>query len=107
MGPQPTLNCWEYQGCERQPGGRLESEHGPCPVATAEALHGSNGGINGGRSCWAVDDTLCGGEPSGPQEHKIHECRKCSFRSRVQIEAGLELMPDSELRSRLLVSESK
>jgi len=91
------LNCWEYQGCERGPGGRKSANGEQCPASTAEALDGRNSGKNGGRACWVVPGTLCDGMVSGPFEEKYHECRKCAFHARVQIEEGLELEPNTEL----------
>ena len=107
MGSPSFLNCWEYQGCGREPGGRRAGELGSCPASTETELDGTHGGANGGRACWMIDDTLCGGRPSGPHEHKIHECRKCAFRSRVQVEQGMDLHDDEALISRLRVADSK
>lgn len=84
-------NCWEYQGCERGPGGRRSFDGGRCPASDAAELDGANSGSNGGRSCWVVTDTMCSGRPSGPFEIKIHECRKCSFYARVHVEEGLAI----------------
>ncbi|HET6498959.1 MAG TPA: hypothetical protein VFH17_07915 [Coriobacteriia bacterium] len=83
------LNCWEYQGCERGPGGRHWTRGNGCPVGRERALDGANGGTNAGRACWVVTGTLCDGTTSGRYEHKIHECRKCSFYARVHVEEAL------------------
>lgn len=85
-----TLNCWEYQGCERGPDGARVGELGACPSAEERSLNGSNHGTNGGRACWVVSGTLCEGEVSGDFEDKRNECRKCAFFRRVQVEEGLE-----------------
>lgn len=105
--PNSILNCWEFQGCGREPGGDRAGERGPCPASTEAALDGAHGGANGGRSCWTIDDTLCGGEPSGAHEHKIHECRKCAFHLRVQVEQGMKLLSDTELLTRVRATRSK
>ncbi|MDF1542725.1 MAG: hypothetical protein RQ731_06600 [Anaerosomatales bacterium] len=83
------LDCWEYQGCGRGPGGRRSRNGQRCPAASCDALDGANGGTNAGRACWVVADTLCSGKPCGDYERKIHECRKCSFFARVHVEEGL------------------
>ncbi len=95
------LNCWEYQGCGRGPGGPRSANGGRCPASTEESLDGANGGANGGRACWVVEGTLCDGRLSGPYEEKIHVCRKCSFYARVQIEETLTLEPEEELVDRI------
>jgi hypothetical protein len=54
----PKLNCWEFEKCGRQPGGIKVKELGVCPAATEKRAHGINGGINGGRACWAIAGTF-------------------------------------------------
>ena len=58
-------NCWEFKSCGRQPGGAKTAELGLCPAATEPRLNGVNSGRNGGRSCWAMTGTLCGGAVHG------------------------------------------
>ncbi len=53
------MNCWEYMKCGREPGGEQCEDKGVCPAAIEERLDGLNGGVNGGRACWGVDDTDC------------------------------------------------
>lgn len=83
------LNCWEYQGCERGPGGRRWQSGNACPVGQAQALDGANGGVNAGRACWVITGTVCDGKKSGTYQQKIHECQKCSFYARVHVEEAL------------------
>ena len=90
------LNCWEYQRCGREPGGS-RSSHGVCPAATTAALDGANHGSYGGRSCWVVTDTLCGGRTSGAHAEKQCECRKCSFMKRVEVEESLDYISEGAL----------
>ncbi len=101
MAPRQRLNCWEYQGCERGPGGRRSARGEQCPASETEPLNGSNGGTHAGRACWVVTDTLCSGVASGPYERKIYECRKCSFYARVHVEQGLAAESPDELVGRL------
>lgn len=91
------LNCWEYQECGREPGGRKVDELGPCPAATEHGLHGSNGGDMGGRSCWVVAGTLCEGHVCGNFQEKYVTCHKCAFYKRVEIEEGLDYIADVDL----------
>lgn len=100
MVPRKRLNCWEYQGCERGPQGRRAHNGERCPASFSSDLDGANGGAQAGRACWVVEDTLCAGSPSGPFEHKIHECRKCSFYARVHVEEGLAIVSTEELVER-------
>ncbi|MDZ4179408.1 MAG: hypothetical protein U1E29_09270 [Coriobacteriia bacterium] len=94
------LNCWEYQGCERGPGGSRVGESGQCPSSTSQTLDGSNGGTNGGRACWVVSGTLCDGVAAGDYESKRNECRKCALYRRVQVEEGLDFEGADVLLSR-------
>lgn len=100
MSSNNRLDCWEFQGCERGPGGRRSAEGGPCPAGTAKSLDGEHGGHNGGRACWIVTGTLCGGRRSGTFSTKIHECRKCAFYARVHVEDVLVIKADEDLLDR-------
>ena len=51
------LNCWEFKNCVRNLDGGNAVELGVCPAAVAKVFHG----INGGRYCWGIAGTLCGG----------------------------------------------
>ena len=90
------LNCWEYQRCGREPGG-LRSSRGVCPAAISDSLDGVHHGSSGGRSCWVVTDTLCGGRTSGAHAEKQCECRKCSFMKRVEVEESLDYISEDAL----------
>ena len=73
------LNCWEHKKCGREPGGGKVRELGMCPAAKERRLDGIHGGKNGGRTCWAVAGTFCGGEVQGTYAEKYGNCRKCDF----------------------------
>ena len=81
-------NCWEFKKCGRQPGGENTSELGICPVAIQEEAHRLNSGINGGRSCWAIEGTLCGGKVQGTYAQKLGNCMDCDFYEKVRQEEG-------------------
>jgi hypothetical protein len=62
---------------------------GTCEAATQTAAHGIHGGTNGGRSCWAISGTLCGGKVQGSFAAKLGACRDCDFYQMVQEEEPL------------------
>ncbi|PKP22597.1 MAG: hypothetical protein CVU05_03160 [Bacteroidetes bacterium HGW-Bacteroidetes-21] len=79
-------NCWEHKKCERQPGGKKVAELGVCPAAIEKKLDNINSGKNGGRSCWVLAGTLCGGSVQGVFAHKLQSCMNCEFYKIVQTE---------------------
>ncbi len=84
------LNCWEVKMCGREPGGAKTGEHGVCPAATDASSNGINSGKNGGRICWAVAGTFCGGKVQGDFAQKQVSCLACDVFKKVKIEEGLE-----------------
>ena len=72
-------NCWEVKKCERQAGGTKVEELGVCPVAECKQYNGVHDGNNGGRSCWAVAESLCGGKRQGSFQEKFYNCKECAF----------------------------
>lgn len=85
-------NCWELKKCGRQSGGAKANELGVCPAAQNTATHGLNGGINGGRICWAVVGTLCGGKVQGAFADKQLSCMACEFYKKVKSEEAGDFM---------------
>lgn len=81
-------NCWEFKGCGRQPGGAKVSEYGVCPASVTPGLDGVNSGKNGGRCCWALSGTLCGGKVQGTYAMKLGNCLGCDFFLLVRQEEG-------------------
>jgi len=79
MKSDHKINCWEYMGCERQPGGKLHNADGGCSAAIDVLDDGINSGNNGGRYCWAVAGTFCFGEAQGSYAKKIQGCMDCGF----------------------------
>ena len=84
------VNCWEVKKCGRQPGGAKAQELGICPAALEKRANGLNHGVNGGRVCWWVTGTLCGGVVQGTFAGKLASCLKCEFYQAVGKEEGLE-----------------
>ena len=82
-------NCWEIEGCGREPGGRHALDKGLCPAATDVSSDGLNDGKNGGRICWAIAGTFCGGVAQGTFAAKVISCMVCEVFKRVREEAGL------------------
>lgn len=81
-------NCWEAKNCGRQPGGAKAGELGICPAAADAKHNGCNHGKNGGRFCWAVTGTLCGGQVQGSFAQKRLSCLSCEFFLAVKQEEG-------------------
>ena len=82
------VNCWEYKGCGRETGGINAFQFGVCSAARQTETHGLNHGHNGGRICWAVTGTLCGGKVQGTHAEKRASCLSCDFFKTVQKEEG-------------------
>ena len=78
------MNCWDFFECGREPCGKKVTELGECPAAANSDLDGINDGENGGRSCWAVAGTMCGGEVQGTYAQKLGNCLKCDFHAFVR-----------------------
>jgi hypothetical protein len=85
-------NCWEAMKCERQPGGRKTEAVGLCPAAQTGEYDGVNEGDRGGRFCWAIAGTLCGGEVRGTYSMKIRDCLHCEFLKQVEEDEGKQFI---------------
>lgn len=94
----PKQNCWEFKKCGREPGGVKAAELGICPAATETLVDGVNHGRNGGRACWAISGTMCGGKVQGTYAAKIGNCLNCEFYQAVQREER----PGFETSARIL-----
>jgi hypothetical protein len=82
-------NCWEFKKCGREPGGAKVEQLGICLASRNAATDGVNSGDNGGRICWAVSGTLCGGKVQGTFARKIANCLiDCEFLKTVMREEG-------------------
>ena len=82
----PKTNCWESKKCGREPEGDNIEEAGICPASIESKVNGVHNGINGGRCCWAIAGTLCGGETQGSYAKKYKNCRECDFYKTVMYE---------------------
>ena len=91
-----SQNCWDFKKCGREPGGAKTAELGICPAASTQKTDGVNNGKNGGRSCWAIAGTYCGGVVQGSYAHKLANCMTCDFYKRVRTEE-LDNYTDSKM----------
>lgn len=82
------VNCWEFRECGRQPGGAKALELGICPATSEAKVDGVNGGKNGGRACWGIAGTLCGGKVQGTFAEKMVSCYSCEFYKSVLQDEG-------------------
>jgi len=81
-------NCWEVKNCGRHLGGEKVEELGLCVAATSGPYDGVNRGTVGGRFCWRIAGTLCGGKPQGTAAQKLFNCLNCEFFKQVIKEEG-------------------
>ena len=75
-------NCWEAMKCGKQPGGE-NAEGLVCPAALPNEYDCVNNGTHGGRFCWAIEGTLCGGKVQGAYAEKFIYCFECKFLKQV------------------------
>ncbi len=94
---QKRINCWEYQSCGREPGGKNSKQLGVCSAAADKTFDGINSGKCAGRFCWAVAGTLCEGKHQGTYVEKQASCHSCDFFKIVLAEEGT-----MNLRTKLL-----
>ena len=78
--------------CGREPGGRNADTLGVCVAATCDEADGVNRGHHGGRFCWAIAGTLCGGKVQATFAEKFHTCLGCPFLHGVQDQEGREFI---------------
>lgn len=95
------VNCWEYLKCGREAGGINADELGVCPAAKERKTHGINGGINGGRACWAISGSFCCGKIQGIFAEKIINCVKCDFYHLVRDEENENYINSAKILDKL------
>lgn len=94
-------NCWEFKKCGRQPGGPKVAELGECVAGKERKADGCNQGRMGGRACWAIAGTLCGGKVQGSFAQKASNCMECDFYKLVKGEEGAKYMGSKDLVKKL------
>lgn len=73
------MNCWEFKECGRETNGKNAASLGVCPASIEKRVNGIHNGLNGGRACWAIAGTLCGGKIQGSFATKVANCMSCDF----------------------------
>ena len=101
------VNCWQFKKCGRQPSGEKADELGVCPAAQEGAADGINSGTDGGRSCWALAGTLCGGKVQGTFATKLSNCLQCEFYKLVLQEEGKDFVQSREILERIKEKKKK
>jgi hypothetical protein len=94
-------SCWEFKKCGRESGGANAAELGVCPAAAETAADGINSGRNGGRACWAIAGTLCGGKVQGTFASKLPNCMKCAFYTSVLQQEGRDFQSATVILEKL------
>jgi len=94
-------NCWEFKKCGREPGGAKSLELGVCPAATEAKVANVNGGKNGGRCCWVIAGTLCGGKVQGSFALKYSNCVMCEFYKKVSAEEGDNMVKTKDILDKM------
>ncbi len=94
-------NCWEYKKCGREPGGVNVKDSGVCPAAREDKLDGVHAGKNGGRACWVISGTWCGGTVQGTFAKKFVSCGSCDFYRLVKTEESANFNLSAVLLARL------
>ncbi len=83
------MNCWEHMRCGREPGGARAKDLGVCRAAVYKSINGVNGGINGGRLCWAIVGIYSFVDTKGSFPRGDHPCYDCEFHRKVITEEGI------------------
>lgn len=84
-------NCWEFCICEKHENGASGKKNGACPAYMETGLNGIHGGKNGGRACWLIEGTKCGGTIKRILIPKSINCRLCGFKKAVLNEEKQDL----------------
>ena len=103
----PKLNCWEFKKCGREPGGAKIAELGVCSASANDEIHGVNAGIKGGRACWVIAGTLCGGKVQGTFALKFENCMKCEFYASVKKEEGSNYKSSKDILEAIQKNKNK
>jgi hypothetical protein len=102
MNKKP-LNCWEFNECGREPGGKNVDNLDECPAATERSLDGIHRGDNAGRACWVVAGTYCGGKVQGTFASKMNNCAHCDFCRKVMEEENTTFEEAQDLLTALQI----
>ena len=93
-----SVNCWDHKGCGFGPQSGKKSGCQVCPAASHKNADGFLGGENGGRSCYFIMGTLCGGVGAQTEEEKHERCLDCTFFHTLQAKHGKSFSKHNFLR---------
>lgn len=96
------INCWEVMKCGKTGLGIRGRFQEICPARLEARLDGIHGGRNGGRACWVIENTLCGGKRPETTEVKRAGCASCKFFLQVHAEERRDLIVADTYLSSLL-----
>lgn len=96
------LNCWDFFHCDKQAAGIDEKHAHVCPACLEAKLNGIHGGKNGGRACWVVKGTKCGGRITRTFIPKFIICRLCEFRRIVINEESSDFIVSDDFMKMLI-----
>ncbi|MBU0528900.1 hypothetical protein KKF86_03980 [bacterium] len=82
------INCWDFNQCGRQHGGKNVEEFGKCHSVQYKSFNGINGGLFGGRYCWHIAGTFQEDEPTCRHLKNVESCDFCEFYLKVKVEEG-------------------
>ncbi len=68
----------------------MNREESDLPTASTISSNGTNDGKNGGRICWAIAGTFCGGTVQGDFAKKQASCMACDVFKQIKAEQGPE-----------------
>ena len=85
---EKKINCWEFMNCGREPMGYKVKELGVCPASIDNSADALNGGVNGGRICWAIAGSFCEDYAQGTFANEKACCFLCDFYRLVFNEEG-------------------
>ena len=91
-------NCWKVRACERC---TTILGADACPACKEVKLDGVHGGVNGGRACWIIPRTNCGGSTQGNFASKYANCMECDFYNLVRAEENGSFQLSATILSRL------
>ena len=83
----------------RETGGPNADELGVCAAVNDTSVDGLNGGANGGRICWAIAGTFCGGSVQGEFATKIANCITCDFYNQALNEESEFVMHPTDVKA--------
>ena len=79
-------NCWEIKKCNFGSQKSKTNTATACLVKSSAEFNNTNGGVNGGRICWAVAGTFSSRPPCGEFVHEQVTCMECEVFKQIEKE---------------------